>query len=86
MSSNDSENEALRGTRAKELNNAEAGGRNDIATIIRANVASYEFKERVVPDYLAKYSANTVKRYFIRLYSITGICGFSHLTNDQPAL
>jgi hypothetical protein len=48
MTSNSSANEAPRGTRAKELNNAETGGRNDIMTIILANGASYDFKERVV--------------------------------------
>src|ERR1700689_178343 len=48
MTSNGSANEAPRGTRAKELNNAETGGRNDIITIITANGASYDFKERVV--------------------------------------
>jgi hypothetical protein len=51
MSSNCSTNEAPRGTRAKELNNAETGGRNDIMTIILANGASHDFKARVVPDY-----------------------------------
>ena len=49
MTSNGSAaNEAPRGTRAKELNNAETGGRNDIITIILANGASYDFKERAV--------------------------------------
>ena len=48
MTSNGSANEAPRETRAKELNNAETGGRNDIMTIILANGASYDFKERVV--------------------------------------
>jgi hypothetical protein len=48
MTNNGSANEAPRGTRAKELNNAETGGRNDIITIITANGASYDFKERVV--------------------------------------
>jgi hypothetical protein len=48
MTNNDSANEAPRGTRAKELNNAETGGRNDIITIITANDASYDVKERVV--------------------------------------
>jgi len=48
MTSNGSANEAPRRTHAKELNNAETGGRNDIMTIILANGASYEFKERVV--------------------------------------
>ena len=48
MTSNGSANEAPRGTRAKELNNAETGGRNDIMTIILANGASYDFKECVV--------------------------------------
>jgi hypothetical protein len=48
MTSNGSANEAPRGTRAKQLNNAETGGRNDIMTIILANGASYDFKERVV--------------------------------------
>src|SRR5271169_5191591 len=48
MTSNGSANEAPRGTRAKELNNAATGGRNDIMTIILANGASYDFKERVV--------------------------------------
>jgi hypothetical protein len=48
MTNNGSANEAPRGTRAKELNNAETGGRNDIITIIAANDASYDFKERVV--------------------------------------
>jgi hypothetical protein len=47
MTSNGSANETPRGTRAKELNNAETGGRNDIMTIILANGASYDFKERV---------------------------------------
>jgi hypothetical protein len=31
-----------------ELINAETGGRNDITTIVLANGASYDFKERVV--------------------------------------
>src|SRR5580704_266095 len=44
MTSNGSANEAPRGTRAKELNNAETGGRNDIMTIILANGASYDFR------------------------------------------
>jgi hypothetical protein len=44
MTSNGSANEAPRGTRAKELNSAETGGRNDIMTIILANGASYDFK------------------------------------------
>ena len=48
MTSNGSANEAPRGTRAKELNNAETGGRNDIMTIILANGASYDIKERGV--------------------------------------
>jgi hypothetical protein len=48
MASNGSANEAPRGTRAKELNNAETGGRNDIMTMILANGASYDSKERVV--------------------------------------
>jgi hypothetical protein len=48
ITNNGSANEAPRGTRAKELNNAETGGRNDIMTIILANAASYDFKERVV--------------------------------------
>jgi hypothetical protein len=48
MTSNGSANEAPRGTRANELNNAETGGRNDIMTIILANGASYDSKERVV--------------------------------------
>jgi hypothetical protein len=48
MTSNGSANEAPPGTRARELNNAETGGRNDIMTIILANGASYDFKERVV--------------------------------------
>jgi hypothetical protein len=48
MTSNGSANEAPRGTRAKEHNNAETGGRNDIMTIILANGASHDFKERVV--------------------------------------
>jgi hypothetical protein len=48
MTSNGSANEAPRGTRAKELNKAEAGGRNDIITIILANGSSYDLKERVV--------------------------------------
>src|SRR6202035_3129393 len=43
MTSNGSANEAPRGTRAKELNNAETGGRNDIIAIILANGASYDF-------------------------------------------
>src|SRR5258707_13289598 len=47
MTSNGSANEAPRGTRAKELNNAETGGRKDIMTIILANSASYDLKERV---------------------------------------
>ena len=51
MSSNDSANEAPRGRR--ELNNAETGGRNDIITIILANGASYDSKERVVLRRLA---------------------------------
>ena len=46
--SNASANEAPRGTRAKEFNNAETGGRNDIMTIILANGAAYDVKERVV--------------------------------------
>jgi len=48
MTSNGSANEAPRGRRAKELSNAETGDRNDIITIILANGASYDFKERVV--------------------------------------
>jgi hypothetical protein len=48
MTSNGSANEAPRGTRAKDFNSAETGGRNDIMTIILANGASYDFKERVV--------------------------------------
>src|ERR1700684_396722 len=48
MTSNGSANEAPRGARAKELNNAETGGRKDIMTIILANRASYDFKESVV--------------------------------------
>jgi hypothetical protein len=48
MTNNGSANEAPRGTRAKELNNAETGGRNDIIAIILANGASYDSKERVV--------------------------------------
>src|SRR5271169_6274416 len=48
MTSNGSANEAPRGTRAKELNNAETGGRNNIMTMILANGASYDFQERVV--------------------------------------
>jgi hypothetical protein len=48
MTSNGSANEAPRGTRAKELINAKTGGRNDITTIILANGASYDFKERAV--------------------------------------
>jgi hypothetical protein len=48
MTSNGSANEARRGTRAKDLNNAETGGRNDIIAIILANGASYDSKERVV--------------------------------------
>jgi hypothetical protein len=48
MTSNGSANETPRGRRAKELNNAETGGRNDIMTIILANGASYDSKERVV--------------------------------------
>src|SRR5580704_12983778 len=48
MTSNGSANEAPRETRAKELNNAETGGRNDIMTIILANGSSYDLKERVV--------------------------------------
>ena len=48
MSSNGSANEAPRVTRGKELNNAETGARNDIMTIILANGASYDLKERVV--------------------------------------
>src|SRR5271168_1200437 len=47
MTSNGSANAAPRGTRAKELNNAETGGRNDILPIILANGASYDFKEHV---------------------------------------
>src|ERR1700733_13292112 len=46
--SNGSANRAPRGTRAKELNKRETGGRNDIITIILANGASYDFKERAV--------------------------------------
>src|SRR3984885_9149150 len=48
MTSNGSANEAPRGTRAKELNNAETEGRNDIISIILANGTSYDWKERVV--------------------------------------
>src|SRR5277367_1987336 len=48
MTSNGSANEAPRGTRAKALNKTETGGRNDIMTIILANGASYDSKERVV--------------------------------------
>ena len=48
MASNGSANAAPRGTQAKELNNAETGGRNAITTIILANGASYDFKDRVV--------------------------------------
>jgi hypothetical protein len=43
MTSNGRANEATR-TRAKELNNAETGDRNDIMTIILTNGASYDFK------------------------------------------
>jgi hypothetical protein len=53
MTNNGSAIEAPRGTRAKELNNAETGGRNDIKTIILANGASHDFKERVVRRRLA---------------------------------
>ena len=48
MTSNGSANKAPRGTRAKELNNAETGGKNDIMTMILAKGASYDCKERVV--------------------------------------
>jgi hypothetical protein len=48
MTSNGSANVAPRGTRAKELDNAETGARNDILTIVLANGASYDSKERVV--------------------------------------
>ena len=48
MTSNGAANEGPRKTRAKEHNNAETGGRNDIITIILANGASYDFKERAV--------------------------------------
>ena len=44
-------NMAPRGARAKALENAETGIRNDIIIIILVNGASYVFKERVVPDY-----------------------------------
>jgi len=53
MTSNGSANEVPRGTRAKELNHAETGGRSDIITIILANGASYDFKERAVVRRLA---------------------------------
>ena len=53
MTSNGSANEVPRGTRAKELSHAETGGRNDIITIILANGASYDFKERAVVRRLA---------------------------------
>jgi hypothetical protein len=46
MTSNGSANEPPRGTRAKELNNAETGGENDITTMILANDAPYDFKAR----------------------------------------
>jgi hypothetical protein len=48
MTSNGSANETPQGTRAKELNKAETAGRDDIMTIILANGASYDLKERVV--------------------------------------
>jgi hypothetical protein len=48
MTSNGSANEAPRGTRAKELDHAETRGRNDIVSMILANGASYDCKERVV--------------------------------------
>jgi hypothetical protein len=48
MTSNGSANKAPRGTRAKELNNAETGSKSDIITMILANGASYDFKERAV--------------------------------------
>jgi hypothetical protein len=48
MNSNGSAHEAPRGTRAKELNNAETGGRNDIMTIILAYGTSYDSEEQVV--------------------------------------
>jgi hypothetical protein len=54
MTSNGHANDAPRGTRARGLNNAETGGRKDIMTIILANGASYDSKERVVPDYHSK--------------------------------
>jgi hypothetical protein len=48
MTINGRANEAPRGTRAMELNNAETRGRNDIIDIILVNGASYDIKERVV--------------------------------------
>jgi hypothetical protein len=48
MTINGRANEAPRGTRAMELNNAETGGRIDIIDIILVNGASYDIKERVV--------------------------------------
>jgi hypothetical protein len=48
MTSNGSTIEAPRGIRAKQLNNAKTGDSNDIITMILANGASYDLKERVV--------------------------------------
>src|SRR5271170_2523252 len=48
MTSNGSANEAPRGTRAKNLNNAETVGRSDIMTIILVDATSYDSKERML--------------------------------------
>jgi Cytokinin dehydrogenase 1, FAD and cytokinin binding len=63
MTSNGSANEAPRGTRAKELNNAETGGRNDIITIILANGASDDFKERLVLRSLSREMRVKVEKW-----------------------